>query len=97
MLWWELTQNLKVMTASDVSAELLTGADTLLLGLEEVYVGAGQGGGGSEPLGRGMGNRLGKAANLRKGQVKHHLDQVSCFLTSFSFLLLVFPKDINYL
>ena len=49
MLWWELTQTLKVMTASDVSAELLTGADTLLLGLEEVYVGAGQGWGGSEP------------------------------------------------
>ena len=44
MLWWELTQNLKVMTASDVSAELLTGADTLLLGLEEVYVGLGRGG-----------------------------------------------------
>ena len=96
MLWWELTQNLKVMTASDVSAELLTGADTLLLGLEDVR-GAGQGWGGGEPYGRGMGKRVGKAANLRKGQVKHYLDRVSCFLTSFSFLLLVFPKDINYL
>ena len=31
MLWWELTQNLKVMTASGVSAEILTGADTHFL------------------------------------------------------------------
>ena len=60
-------------------------------------MGAGQGWGGGEVYGRGMGKRLGKAANWRKGQVKHHLDQVSCFLTSFSFLLLILPKDTNYL
>ena len=60
-------------------------------------MGSGQGWGGGEPYGRGMGKRLGKAANLRKGQVKHHLDRVSRFPTSFSFLLPVLTKDINYL
>lgn len=51
----------------------------------------------SELHGRGMGNVLARQQTREKRQMKHRLDQVSYFLTSFSFLLLILPKDINYL